>query len=77
MSLTRPLAGQTAVVAGHLPTLSKEDAESLLSGLGAKVGKRLTNNTSALIAGERAGDKLEKAAALGIPVRDEAWLRGL
>jgi NAD-dependent DNA ligase len=77
MSLTRPLAGQTVIIAGDLPTLSKEDAENLLSRLGAKVGKRLTHKTSVLIAGEGAGDKLEKAIALGVPVRDEAWLRGL
>jgi DNA polymerase III epsilon subunit-like protein len=77
MSLTRPLAGQTVVVVGDLPTLSKEDAESLLSKLGAKSGKRLTHKTSALIAGDGAGDKLEKAISLGVPVRDEAWLRGL
>jgi DNA polymerase III epsilon subunit-like protein len=77
ISLTMPLAGQTVIVAGDLPSLSKESAESMLSKLGAKVGKRLTNKTSLLIAGEKAGDKLEKAIALGIPVRDEAWLIGL
>jgi len=33
--------------------------------------------TTLLLAGEKAGTKLAKAEALGIPVRDEPWLRAL
>jgi len=69
-----PLAGQVAVVTGTLPTLGREEAESLLKELGAKVTSAISPKTTVLVAGEKAGSKLTKANALGIPVRDEAWL---
>jgi DNA ligase (NAD+) len=70
-----PLGGEVAVVTGTLPTLSREEAEAWLKRLGAKVTSSVSPKTTLLLAGEKAGSKLIKAEALGIPVRDEAWLR--
>ena len=69
-----PMGGQVAVVTGTLPTLSREAAETLLKELGAKVTGAVSPKTTLLVAGEKAGSKLAKAEALGIPVRDETWL---
>ncbi len=74
---TLPLSGEVVVVTGTLPSLSREDAEAMLKRLGAKVTGSISPKTSILLAGEKAGSKLAKAEALGIPVRDEAWLRAL
>lgn len=70
-----PLNGEVAVVTGTLPSLSREDAEALLQKLGAKVSGSVSKKTTLLLAGEKAGSKLAKAEELGIPIRDEAWLR--
>ncbi|HEU4951549.1 MAG TPA: helix-hairpin-helix domain-containing protein, partial [Holophagaceae bacterium] len=72
-----PLAGEVAVVTGTLPSLSREEAEALLQRLGAKVTGSVSKKTTLLLAGEKAGSKLAKAEELGIPVRDEAWLKEL
>ena len=72
-----PLSGEVAVVTGTLPVLSREEAEAWLKRLGAKVTGAVSPKTTLLLAGEKAGSKLAKAEALGIPVRDEAWLRAL
>jgi len=75
--LDLPLAGHTYVITGTLPTLSREQAQSLLEEAGAKVAGSVSKKTTGVIAGEAAGSKLEKANALGIPVMDEAALLAL
>jgi DNA ligase (NAD+) len=72
-----PLAGQTYVLTGTLPTLSRDAAKDMLEALGAKVAGSVSKKTHGVIAGTEAGSKLEKAQALGIPVLDEAALLAL
>ena len=72
--LDLPLAGHTYVITGTLPTLSREQAQSLLEAAGAKVAGSVSKKTTGVIAGEAAGSKLEKALSLNIPVLDEAGL---
>ncbi|MEJ7138558.1 NAD-dependent DNA ligase LigA [Amphibiibacter pelophylacis] len=72
-----PLAGQTLVVTGTLPTLSREDAKALIEAAGGKVAGSVSKKTRWVVAGEAAGSKLDKARELGIEVLDEAGLRAL
>lgn len=72
-----PLAGQTFVLTGTLPTLSRDEAKDMLEALGAKVAGSVSKKTHGVVAGAEAGSKLEKAQALGIPVMDEAGLLAL
>ena len=72
-----PLAGKTYVLTGTLPTLSREQAKEMLEAAGAKVAGSVSKKTTAVIAGQEAGSKLEKAQSLGVPVLDEAALLAL
>ncbi len=70
-------AGKTFVLTGTLPTLSREEATSLIEGAGGKVSGSVSKKTSYVLAGEEAGSKLEKAQSLGVAVLDEAQFRQL
>lgn len=72
-----PLAGLTFVVTGTLPTLSREEAQAIIEAAGGKNTDSVSKKTSYLVAGEKAGSKLEKARKLGVEVIDEARLREL
>ncbi|HEV8600532.1 MAG TPA: NAD-dependent DNA ligase LigA [Gemmatimonadales bacterium] len=69
-----PLAGKSYVLTGVLPTLSRGEATALVEAAGGRVTGSISKQTDALVAGEAAGGKLEKARALGIEIIDEAEL---
>jgi DNA ligase (NAD+) len=69
-----PLTGQSYVVTGTLPTLSREAATQLIESAGGHVSDGVSRKTTAVVVGETPGSKLEKAKALGVPVIDEAEL---
>lgn len=68
------LAGKTLVLTGTLPTLTRELATQLIERAGGKVAGSVSRKSFAVVAGEAAGTKLDKAQALNIPVWDEAQL---
>lgn len=70
------LEGKTFVLTGTLPTLSRSEATKLIQAAGGKVASSVSSQTDYVVAGEKAGSKLERANSLGIPVVDEeAFLR--
>ena len=68
------LAGKAFVLTGTLPTLSRSEATQLIESAGGRVTGSVTKKTDAVVAGDDAGGKLEKARTLGIPIIDEAEL---
>lgn len=66
-----PLTGQTVVITGTLPTLSREEAEARVRRAGGKPAGTVSKKTSFVVAGEEAGTKLAKARQLDVPVVDE------
>ena len=68
----KPLAGQVFVLTGTLASMTREAAQEAIEGLGAKVTGSVSKKTTAVIAGDQAGSKLEKARTLGVPVWTEA-----
>lgn len=66
------LSGQTVVVTGTLPTLSREEAEARVRHAGGKVASSVSAKTSFVVAGKESGSKLAKAEQLGILVLTEA-----
>ncbi|MBC8535530.1 NAD-dependent DNA ligase LigA [Feifania hominis] len=68
-------AGQTFVLTGTLPTMTRAQATQLIESFGGKTAGSVSKKTSYVLAGEDAGSKLKKANELGIPVIDEAALK--
>lgn len=67
----KPYLGKTFVLTGTLATLKRDKAKELLESLGAKVSGSVSKKTFAVVAGEEAGSKLDKANELGITVYSE------
>ena len=67
----QPLNGQSWVVTGTLSTMGRDEATQLLQALGARVSGSVSSKTKCVVAGEKAGSKLEKAEKLGVSVLNE------
>jgi DNA ligase (NAD+) len=66
------LTDQTVVITGTLPTLSREEAESLVRRSGGKPASTVSAKTSFIVAGENPGSKFDSAKRLGVAILTEA-----
>ncbi len=64
-------AGQTFVFTGTLTRFTREDAEAEVKARGGKATSSVSKGTTYVVAGDKAGSKLEKAQKLGVTVLDE------
>lgn len=71
-----PVAGKTIVITGTLEDWDRKTLAERLESMGATVTGSVSKKTDVLIAGEKAGSKLEKATSLGVEIWNEEILRG-
>lgn len=71
-STSQPLNGESWVLTGTLSELNRDQATQMLQALGARVSGSVSSKTKCLVAGEKAGSKLDKAQKLGIQVLSES-----
>ena len=69
--------GMKFVLTGTLETLKRDEAAVLIEERLGKTSSSVSKNTTAVIAGEEAGSKLDKAIALGVTVINEEVFKKL
>jgi len=67
----KDLSGKTFVVTGTLTRYSRDEIEDLIKKLGGKSTGSVSKKTDYVVAGEKAGSKLDKAKGLGVAVLTE------
>ena len=67
-SLSQTLSGATIVITGSVPDFTRDEATAAALARGAKVAGSVSKKTTALVAGDSAGSKLDKARSLGVPI---------
>jgi len=65
------LSGNTYVLTGTLASMTRDQAAQAIRAKGGKVASSISKNTTALVAGDKAGSKLQKAEKLAVPVLSE------
>jgi len=67
----RVLEGKTLVVTGTLANYTRDEIHELIERHGGRAASSVSKNTDYVVAGEKAGSKLDKAKKLGVPVISE------
>lgn len=71
------LAGKSVVLTGTLPTMTREEAESLIRAYGGKISSSVSKKTDYVLLGESPGSKYVKAQQLGVTIITESELKSL
>jgi len=71
------IAGKTFVVTGTLTKYTRDEIQGLIAQAGGRAASSVSKSTDYVVAGEKAGSKLEKATSLGIPILTEDQFQAL
>lgn len=71
------LSGLTVVATGSLEGFTRDGAQEAIIQAGGKAASSVSKETDFVVAGDRAGSKLTRALALGVPVLDVEGFRKL
>lgn len=71
------LAGKSFVVTGTLTRYTRDEIQALIAQHGGRAASSISKSTDYVVAGEKAGSKLEKAQQLGVQVLSEAQFEQL
>ncbi len=69
--------GKTFVLTGTLTTLSRKEAEEIVTSHGGKVSSSVSKKTSYVVAGDSPGSKLDAARKHGVPILSEDEFRSM
>ncbi|MFP4171867.1 MAG: NAD-dependent DNA ligase LigA [Candidatus Hydrogenedentota bacterium] len=73
----QPLEGMSFVVTGALENYTREGIHERIKALGGRTSSSVSSKTDYVVAGEKAGSKVNKALELGVPVLTEAEFEAL
>jgi DNA ligase (NAD+) len=69
--------GKTFVLTGTLTTLSRKEAEEIVTSHGGKVSSSVSKKTSYVVAGDSPGSKIDAARKHGVPILSEDEFRSM
>ncbi len=69
---SQKFANLVFVLTGSMESMSRDEAKDKIRELGGDVSSSVSKNTDYVVAGDKAGSKLDKAKSLGVKVLDEA-----
>ncbi|MBW1750451.1 MAG: NAD-dependent DNA ligase LigA [Deltaproteobacteria bacterium] len=73
---TKPLDGEVFLFTGSLQSMSRNEAKQLVKEMGGQVVSGISKRVTRLIAGEKGGGKLKRAAVIGILIlKEEEFLQ--